>query len=65
MWMRFPIDVIFLNNKKSVIHLVENMRPFRISKYVARAQSVIELPANTIAATETQVGDQVDICEGQ
>jgi len=65
MWMRFPIDVIFLDNKKSVIHLVENMRPFRISKYVTTAQSVIELPVNTIAATQTQVGDLVNICEGQ
>ena len=65
MWMRFPIDVIFLNNQKSIIHLIENMKPFRISKYVHTARSVLELPARTIQATQTQVGDQIDIFERQ
>jgi uncharacterized protein len=64
MWMRFPIDVIFLNNQESIIHMVESMKPFRISKHVSEARSVIELPANTIMATQTQVGDQVVISEG-
>jgi uncharacterized membrane protein (UPF0127 family) len=64
MWMRFPIDVIFLNNQKSIIHMVENMKPFRVSKHVLTARSVLELPARTIQATQTQLGDQIDICEG-
>jgi uncharacterized membrane protein (UPF0127 family) len=64
MWMRFPIDVIFLNNQRAIIHMVENMKPFRISKHVSEARSVIELPADTITITETQVGDQVVISEG-
>jgi hypothetical protein len=64
MWMRFPIDVIFLGNQQSIIHLVENMKPFRITKYVSAAKSVIELPANTIATTQTKVGDRVEITEG-
>jgi uncharacterized membrane protein (UPF0127 family) len=63
MWMRFPIDVIFLSNQKSIIHMVESMKPFRITKYVSESRSVIELPANTITTTQTQVGDRVEITE--
>jgi len=64
MWMRFPIDVVFLSSHRSIIHLVENMKPFRITKYVSAAESVIELPARTIAKTQTRVGDRVEITEG-
>jgi uncharacterized protein len=63
MWMRFPIDVIFLSNQKSIIHMVESMKPFRLTKYVSESRSVIELPANTITTTQTQVGDRVEITE--
>jgi uncharacterized protein len=64
MWMRFPIDVVFLSSQRSIIHLVENMKPFRITKYVSAAESVIELPASTIAATQSRIGDRVKITEG-
>src|SRR5882724_9362026 len=55
-WMRFSIDVVFLDQHRKVVHLVENLRPFRISKHLPKASSVIELPARTIAETGTQVG---------
>lgn len=64
MWMRFPIDVIFLCDQHSIIHVVENMKPFRVTRHVSIAKSVIELPANTISMTQTKVGDQVEIAEG-
>src|SRR5262245_35927874 len=64
MWMRFPIDVVFLSRQQSIIHLVENMKPFRITKYVSAAESVMELPASTIATTQSQIGDRVEITEG-
>jgi len=64
MWMRFPIDVIFLDSAKTVVHLIENMKPFRISKHVSSARSVIELPATTITSTQTQLGDQIVIANG-
>jgi len=64
MWMRFPIDVIFLDNDKTVVHLIENMKPFRISRHVSRARSAIELPAYTVSSTQTQLEDQIEITEG-
>ena len=63
-WMRSSIDVIFLDKNRTVIHFVERLRPFRISKHISRARSVIELPTNTIKATHTQLGDQIEVLEG-
>ena len=62
-WMRFPIDVIFLDEHRKVIHLVENLRPFRISRHLSKARSVIELPVSSIKATGTQLGDEIRIAE--
>ncbi|PYT60827.1 MAG: hypothetical protein DMG35_10390 [Acidobacteria bacterium] len=59
--MMFPIDLIFLNKEKRVIHVEEYVRPFRISKVSLKAVSVLELPPHTIYSTGTQVGDKIEI----
>lgn len=59
--MLFPIDLIFLNKEKRVVHMEEHFRPFRISKVSLRATSVLELPLHTIYRTGTQVGDVIEI----
>jgi uncharacterized membrane protein (UPF0127 family) len=62
-WMQFPIDVVFLDKHCKIIHLVENLKPHRVSKHLSKANSVIELPISTIAGTGTQVGDEIQIVE--
>jgi len=62
-WMRFPIDVVFLDKHCKIIHLVENLKPHRVSKHLSKANSVIELPISTIEGTGTQVGDEIQIVE--
>jgi uncharacterized membrane protein (UPF0127 family) len=59
--MMFPIDLIFLNKQKQVVHLEEHVRPFRISKVSLKASSVLELPPHTIYRSGTQVGDRFEI----
>jgi len=59
--MLFPIDLIFLNKGKEVVHVEEHVRPFRISKVSLKANSVLELPAHTIYRTGTQIGDLLEI----
>src|SRR5579862_2131808 len=54
--MLFPIDLVFLNKERTVVHLEEHFRPFRVSKVSLKASSVLELPAHTIYRTGTQVG---------
>ena len=60
MWMRFTIDVLFLDKDRSVIHLAEKMKPFRISKHLSKACSAIELPAATVELTGTRLGDRLE-----
>ena len=58
--MLFPIDLIFLDREKNVVHLEEHVRPFRISKVSLKSYSVLELPAHTVFRTGTCVGDQLE-----
>lgn len=59
--MLFPIDLIFLNKGKEVVHVEELVRPFRISRVSLKANSVLELPAHTIYRTGTKIGDVLEI----
>jgi uncharacterized membrane protein (UPF0127 family) len=58
-FMRFEFDALFVDKSMQVVHLVERMRPWRISKFVKNSHAVLELPPGTIVSTGTQVGDQL------
>jgi uncharacterized membrane protein (UPF0127 family) len=58
----FPIDVIYLDEKYRVIHLIEHLGPFRIASIRRHASSVLELPTRTIYSSNTQLGDKLLIC---
>ena len=57
-FMRFPIDVIFLDNKNRVVGLKRNLKPFRMAG-AWRGAKTLELPVGIIASTRTQLGDFV------
>ena len=59
--MRFVFDAIFLDKNLRVVHLMQEMKPWRISKLVFSAHSVLELPAGLIAQTATELGDQFEM----
>ena len=59
--MKFPIDVVYLDSGHRVIHMSHSLRPFRIAAVKLKARSVIELPAGTLAQTQTSVGDVLEI----
>ncbi len=59
--MLFPIDLIFLDQTKQVVHIEEHVRPFSISKISMRANSVLELPTHTVFRTGTCIGDRLEI----
>lgn len=61
----FPIDLIYLDDRLKVIHVVESFPTFRISPLIPQASSVLELPTHTIYSSQTQVGDQLLICVGE
>ena len=58
--MKFPIDVAFLSRKRKVLKIRASMERGRIAVSLL-AHSVLELPAGTLAASETVVGDQLEI----
>ena len=58
--MKFPIDVLYLNRKRKVLKVRENMAARRMSMCLL-AHSVIELPAGTATATGTVKGDQLEL----
>jgi uncharacterized membrane protein (UPF0127 family) len=59
--MRFPIDVLYLDRERIVIHIEEELKPWRMAAVRARAASVLELPTGTVRDSRTELGDQVDI----
>ena len=62
-FMRFTIDVVYLDRDGRVVKTVPRLRPFCYSWGGRRAHSVLELPADTIAATQTAVGDKLAFSE--
>jgi uncharacterized membrane protein (UPF0127 family) len=59
LFMRFAIDVVFLNGEQKVVHMVSNMFPGKVSPVIKGARYVLELPANNIKQHGLLVGDQI------
>ena len=59
--MRFPIDAVYLDQERIVIHIEQGLKPWRMAAIRVLATSVLELPMGTIIDTRTELGDQVDI----
>lgn len=60
-FMRFAIDVIFVDRKNTVVGLVENIQPFQVSPYFLRSAYVVELPPGAIRQSQTVKGDVLDL----
>ena len=59
--MRFPIDVVYLNGDRVIVHIEENLRPWRMAAVRLNASTVLELPSNIVHQTATTVGDEIAI----
>jgi uncharacterized membrane protein (UPF0127 family) len=60
-FMKFPIDVLFLDQENRVIETINDLQPHRLTKVRRSAACVIELPAGTIRASSTAFGDIIAI----
>jgi uncharacterized protein len=60
-FMRFPIDVLFVDKANKVIAVLNTFPSFRVSKIYFSAAYVIELPAGSLKTTSTSVSDQLEI----
>jgi uncharacterized membrane protein (UPF0127 family) len=57
-FMKFAIDVLYLDRTRKVLKIRRALGPWRISACL-RAYGVLELPAGTAASTGTRPGDQL------
>ncbi len=63
-FMRFPIDVLYLDGQGTILRAVAAMPPNRIGPLFTRGcRSVLELPAGTIARSQSQVGDHLALLD--
>ncbi len=58
-FMRFSIDLVYLDRKKRVMKTRSAVPPWRLSACLS-AYSVLELPAGTIRSTQTTAGDTLE-----
>ncbi len=59
-FMRFPIDLVFLDRELRVVRVAEDVRPWRMA-YARRSRLVLELGAGAAAKRDLHAGDQLVI----
>lgn len=59
-FVRFPIDVIFMNHDNQVVKVLFSFKPWRWSWIYFKATRVLELPANTVPK-DLFPGDQLEV----
>ena len=59
MFMRYPIDLVFLERDRSVTRTVSNVGPWRMVLRSAGGRDCLELPAGSAATSRTEAGDQL------
>ena len=58
-FMRYPIDVVFVDREARVIRTVSSLRPWRVVWWARGARDCLELPVGAIEASGTVRGDQL------
>jgi uncharacterized membrane protein (UPF0127 family) len=57
--MRFPLDLVFLSDDATVVHVVEALQPWQRTSRITGATAVLEVPVGTLGCTGTKVGDRL------
>ena len=60
-FMKFPIDVVFLNFKNQVMVSHENVEPNKVLWPVKEAKGVLELPAGSVERLAIKPGDFITL----
>ena len=59
-FMQFPFDALFVDADWKVLGTASSIAPNRVGPANFHARGVVELPAGTILATDTQIGDVLE-----
>lgn len=60
-FMKFPIDVFFLDKNKKIIKIYEEIKPFKITNYIKNAKYALEAKAGISKKYKLKVGDILDL----
>jgi uncharacterized protein len=60
MFMRFPIDVVFVDRGGRAVRIVKDLAPWRIAM-APRAHAAIELAAGSLDTRDVRVGDELSL----
>ena len=63
LFMRFPIDVVFLDGEDTVVKIVPGLRPWRFAA-ARRAKRTLELAAGAAARARLAPGDRLVLVPG-
>lgn len=57
--MGYAIDALFLDADGVAVRLYPRLAPWRATRLVARARTVLELPAGVLERSRTKLGDRI------
>ncbi len=60
-FMRYAIDAVFVSRTGRVTKIAANLKPWRVVWWARGAADCLELPVGAVAASGTQVGDELAI----
>lgn len=60
-FVRFPIDLLYLNSKFLVIDMCQTLRPWRVHRPKVKANYIVELPAGTISRARIKLGHKLTL----
>ena len=63
-FMRFPIDVVFLDGNGRVVKIIPSMKPWRTALGGRGARSALELEAGAAEANGLEPGDVIALPDG-
>ena len=59
-FMRFAIDIVFLNGEGRVLKINHRLKPWRVSSMVFGARRALEIAAGAASSSRTEVGDRIE-----
>lgn len=58
-FVRFPIDLLYLNSRFVVVELREGLKPWHMHRPKAIANYLVELPASTVSRLKVKIGHKI------
>lgn len=65
LFMRFPIDIVFLDNKNRIVKIVECVKPYHLAFGSLRTSGTLEMACGKIRRDRFLIGDRIVFMENK